>query len=137
MENREMIRYFYETIVSEGRIGEVGKFVSDDCEARNGEQVLRIGLEGMVDHLKGVRTTYPDLKIKVIRQHEDGEFVISEIVMEGTHAGEWLGIKPTGKKLGITGVNIDRVRDGKMTEHGGAANVFDTFWVEKIIRAWN
>ncbi len=35
----------------------------------------------------------------------------------------------------FTGVNIDRVIDNKIVEHGGAANIFDTFWTEKIIQA--
>ncbi|MGB4110563.1 MAG: ester cyclase, partial [Desulfomonilia bacterium] len=54
-----------------------------------------------------------------------------------THLGEWLGIKPTGKKLRISVVNIDTLKDGKIIEHGGAANVFDAFWSENIIRPWN
>jgi predicted ester cyclase len=89
----------------------------------------------MKQHVIDVRKTYPDLKIRVIRQHADKDFVISEVIVQGTHLGEWLGIKPSGKKLVFTGVNIDRVVGDKIVEHGGAANIFDTFWAEKIIRA--
>jgi hypothetical protein len=32
-------------------------------------------------------------------------------------------IKPTCKKVVTTGVNVDRVIDGKIVEHGGAANL--------------
>jgi hypothetical protein len=32
-------------------------------------------------------------------------------------------IKPTGKTMVTTGVNVDRVIDGKIVEHGGAANL--------------
>ena len=102
---------------------------------KSGETIIPIGLEGMKQHMIGVRETYPDLKIRVIRQHADNDFVISEIITEGTHLGEWLGIKPSGKKLVFTGVNIDRVIDNKIVEHGGAANIFDTFWSEKIIQS--
>ncbi len=31
-------------------------------------------------------------------------------------------MKPTGKRVEITGVNIDRVVDGRIVERGGAAN---------------
>lgn len=34
------------------------------------------------------------------------------------------------EKLVFTGVNIDQIINGKIVEHGGAANVFDTFWAE-------
>ena len=32
---------------------------------------------------------------------------------------------PTGKPITFTGVNVDRIRDGKIIEHGGAANLMD------------
>jgi len=134
----EKIKYFYEVISSSSdRLEEVDNYVSTDCIAKVGETSIPIGPEGMHQHLIEVRKTYPDMKLSVIRQFIDRDFVISEIVMEGTHLGEWLGIKPTGKKLKFTGVNIDQIKEGKIIEHGGAASVFDTFWSEKIIKAWN
>jgi hypothetical protein len=34
-------------------------------------------------------------------------------------------MKPTGKKLAITGVNVDRVVNERIVEHGGAANMLE------------
>ena len=135
MSNKEMIRYFYEEIVSKNKITEIEKYVSINCTARSGETNIPIGVEGMRQHVIDVRKTYPDLEIRIIRQHEENNVVISEIITDATHTGEWLGIKPTGKKLQFTGVNIDLVNDNKIIEHGGAANIFDTFWAEGIIKA--
>ena len=45
--------------------------------------------------------------------------------MTGTHAGEWMGIKPTHKKIQINGVNLNRVTNGKIIEHSGAANLLE------------
>ena len=59
--------------------------------------------------------------------------MISEFQMEGTHAGTWLGIPPTGRRLSFTGVNIDRVSGGKIVEHGGAVNTFETLLAEQLI----
>ena len=135
MNLKEMIKYFYEEIVSQNLIDEIEKYVSIDCTVRSGETIIPVGLLGMKQHVIDVRKTYPDLQIQIIRQYVDNDFVISEIITEGTHLGEWLGIKPSGKKLVFTGVNIDRVINNKIVEHGGAANIFDTFWAEKIIQA--
>jgi len=106
----EKIKYFYEVISSSSnRFDEVDNYVSTDCTAKVGETSIPIGLEGMRQHLIDVRKTYPDMKLRVIRQFVDHDYVISEVIMEGTHLGEWLGIKPTGKMLQIAGVNIDKV----------------------------
>lgn len=53
----------------------------------------------------------------------EGNLVVSQVTMRGTHKGEWLGIAPTGKAVAITAVNIDRVVGGRIVEHGGAANM--------------
>jgi predicted ester cyclase len=47
--------------------------------------------------------------------------------MTGIHAGNWLGMLPTGKAMSVTGVNTDKIRDGKIVEHGSAANMFEAF----------
>ena len=102
---------------------------------KNGEELIHIGLEGMRDHLIAVKNTYPDYSMKIIRQYCEGDYVISEFIMEGTHKGEWLGINPTGKRLTFTGVDIDKVLDGKIVEHGGAVNTFETLFEAGMIGA--
>ena len=82
-----------------------------------------IGIEGAKAHILGVRQTYPDLHITIERKIAEGEWVVSCITARGTLKGSWLGIKPTGKPVVFTGVNIDRVVDGLIVEHGGAANM--------------
>lgn len=88
----------------------------------------------MRQHLAEVKKTYPDYTMNIIKQYADGDYVISEFIMQGTHKGEFIGIKPTNKKLTITGVDIDKVVDGKIVEHGGATNTFDTFFENNLIR---
>ena len=134
MDNKEVVKYFYEIVVSQNLLEQVNKYVSEDCLVKIGEQSIPIGVEGMKQHLADVKKTYPDYTMKIIRQYCDGDYVISEFIMEGTHEGEWLGMKPTNKKLSFTGVDIDKIVDGKMVEHGGAVNTFDTLFAEKIIK---
>ena len=38
------------------------------------------------------------------------------------HLGEWLGIKPTGKRIQLRGINLDRVQAGRIVEHWGEAD---------------
>ena len=88
----------------------------------------------MKKHLVALKETYPDYAMKIIRQYSDGDYVISEFIMRGTHKGEFIGIKPTNKVLEITGVDIDKVVDGKIVEHGGAANTFETFIEHHLVK---
>ena len=102
MDKKELIRYFYEIIVSKNLLNQLSQYISEDCVYVDGERKIPLGAEGMKEHLTAVRQTYPDYTMRILRQYQDGDYIISEFVMEGTHEGEWIGIKPTHKRLSFT-----------------------------------
>lgn len=101
MNRKEIVKYFYETVVSENLLDELSEYVSGDCVQKNGKNEVLTGTEGMRQHLLAIRKTYPDYTMEIIRQFEDGETVISGFIMRGTHKGEFLGITPTNKVIEI------------------------------------
>ena len=134
MENKDIVTYFYETVVSENLLDQVSQYVSESCVVKAGETIIHVGVDGMKQHLIDVKKTYPDYTMKIIKQYADGDYVISEFIMEGTHEGEWIGIKPTHKRLSFTGVDIDKVIDGKIVDHGGAVNNFEKLYEHHLIK---
>jgi predicted ester cyclase len=123
MDNKMIVRRFYEEIVNTGDVSRISEVVSDDyAEVMDGKR-YPVRAEGAASHVLGVRNTYPDLHLTVDRQISEGEWVATCITARGTHKGEWIGIAPTGRKVAFTAVNVDRVVDGKIVEHGGAANM--------------
>ncbi len=134
MNNKEITKYFYEVVVSENLLNELPSYISKDCVQKVGKNETFIGIDGMRQHLEAVKKTYPDYTMEIIRQFEDGETVISEFIMRGTHKGNFLGIEPTNKIIEMTGVDIDKIVNGKIVEHGGAVNTFDAFWENGLIK---
>lgn len=122
-ENKLLVRRYYEEVVNTGNVDLIEQFVAPEyVEVSDGER-YGVGIEGAKAHILGVRQTYPNLHIEVERQISEGEWVVTCIVARGTHGGIWLGIRPTGKSVTSTGVNVDRVTNGRIVEHGGAANM--------------
>ena len=134
MNNKDAVKYFYEVIVSEDMLDELPKYIAEECVQRTGEKETFIGIKGMKRHLLALKKTYPDYTVKIVRQYVAEDYVISEFVMRGTHKGKFIGITPTNKVLEIAGVNIDKLIDGKIVEHGGAANTFETFFEHQLIK---
>ena len=134
MEKKDIVKYFYEVIVSENRLDALFRYVSEDCVQRVGEKEIFIGIDGMKQHLLALRRTYPDYTMKIIRQYTADDYVISEFIIRVTHRGDFVGITPTNQVLEITGVDIDKVVDGRIVEHGGAANTFETFFEHHLIQ---
>ena len=134
MDNKDIVKYFYEVIVSENMLDELSKYISEDCVQKIGEKTFFIGIDGMKQHLIALKKTNPDYTMKIIRQHVADEYIISEFIMKGTHKGDFAGITPTNKLLEITGIDIDKVIDGRIVEHGGATNTFETFFEHHLIK---
>ncbi|HSM06725.1 MAG TPA: ester cyclase [Longimicrobiales bacterium] len=126
-ENKRVVRRFIEEAVNKGNVDILPELVSDHCVETDGKVRIESGLSGMAEHIRGVRTVYPDLEVSIVLQVAEGEWVATAVLAEGTHAGEWLGMAPTGETLTFSGVNLDRLVDGKIVEHGGAANMLQPF----------
>lgn len=131
---KRLVRRFYEEVVGTGDVDRVPEFVAEECVETDGLTRVESGIDGMREHVRGVRAVYPDLRITVDRQIAEGEWVATLITARGTHRGSWLGMKPTGRPLVFTGVNVDRVVGGRIVEHGGAANMLLPFLEAGAIR---
>lgn len=123
--SKRLVREYYERVVSTGAVEEVPDFVAPDYAEAHEGAVYPVGQAGAREHILGVRRTYPDLTLTVEQQIAEGDWVVSRVLMRGTHRGEWLGIRPTGLPVEIRAVNIDRVVGGRIVEHGGAANLLE------------
>jgi steroid delta-isomerase-like uncharacterized protein len=73
---------------------------------------------------KILRTAFPDFHADIHWQLADGDRVTTYKTYHGTHRGEFLGVAPTGRQIQFETVDVMRVRNGKITEHWGVANLF-------------
>lgn len=123
--NKKIVRDYITDVINTGNTANITDYISNDyCEVYNGK-VYEVGIQGAVNHVMGVRQTYADLKLNIEKQWCEGTYVITSYVMSGIHVGTWMGIKPTHKPVEIHGINVNRVVDGKIIEHGGAANMLE------------
>ncbi len=123
--NKEVVRNYLEQVVNTGDVAEIERYIAPEyTEVYQGVR-YPVGIEGAREHVLGVRQTYPDLHLTIERQIAEGEWVATCLVARGTHSGTWMDLKPTGKPVTIYTVNVDRVVDGRLVEHGGAANMFE------------
>ena len=123
--NKTIIRRFIEEIENTGDISNIREFISENYVEIYLGKSFHLGIEGAIDHVLGVRRVFPDLKMTIENQISEGEWVVTIYSVTGTFEREWFHMKPTGMPIVFTGVNVDRIKDGKIIEHGGAANLLD------------
>ena len=79
---------------------------------------------GALQLYKTLRSAFPDFHAEIHWQLADGDRVTTYKTYHGTHLGEFFGLAPTGRKIQFETVDVMRVRDGKISEHWGVANLF-------------
>lgn len=125
--NKNLIRNYINTVINTGNVESIEQYIHEDYTEIHEGKPYQMGIQGAVEHIQGVYATYPDLYLRVDHQIAEADWVATSYTMRGTHTGEWMNIAPTGKKITVTGVNLDRIQNGKIIEHGGAANLLLTF----------
>ena len=80
--------------------------------------------KGSVRNLYGaLRAAFPDFHPEIHWMISDGEKVTTFKTYHGTHLGPIFGVEPTGKKVSFIAVDVLQVKDGKITDHWGLANL--------------
>jgi predicted ester cyclase len=62
-------------------------------------------------------SAFPDIQIEIMQQVAEGDRMATYITSQGTHSGMFSGLPPTGKHISTAVIRIDRVQNGKLTEH--------------------
>jgi steroid delta-isomerase-like uncharacterized protein len=90
------------------------------------------GLDGLKRTIETNRRAFPDLEITVEDQIAEGDKVATRWTATMTHAGELGGLAPTGNRITLRGMTIERFEDGKVVE---AWRSMDTLAVRDAIGA--
>jgi predicted ester cyclase len=76
------------------------------------------GPDGFVEvMISNIRTAYPDVQVQAVGVIQDGDMISWRIEGSATHAGPFLGLAPTGKRIRIKGIHQARIRNGRLVEH--------------------
>src|SRR5215211_2181757 len=77
--------------------------------------------------LAEIRRAFPDCYGMNVLQIAEGDLVLNRTILHGTHLGELQGLTPTGKRVTVEAVSIDRVVDGKIVESWSHVDLGELF----------
>ena len=118
-ENRENMRRVLEEAFGQGKVQIVDEVLHPDfvCWDPNSESGEIRGADTIKGEIEYFRNAVPDLTYTVGDQVVEGDKVVSRYTVSGTHQGEFFGVAATGKRIEMTGINIDRFDEsGKLVE---------------------
>lgn len=91
-------------------------FAADYVDHDPSRAGLPPGPEGVKQAWSMFRAAFPDLQGTIEDMITEGDKVVVRGVVRGTHQGELMGIPPTGKRVTVTLIDINRIEGGKLVE---------------------
>jgi pSer/pThr/pTyr-binding forkhead associated (FHA) protein/ketosteroid isomerase-like protein len=123
-EHREMFERWFEELWNKKNYSITQELVHPDFTAHGaGGQDIKQGPNGVADMVRTWHTAFPDGKMTMDDIITEGEFSVIRMTFRGTHTGDFYGNPPSGNKVEVTSIGIDRVVDGKITEGWGELNM--------------
>jgi predicted ester cyclase len=80
-------------------------------------QAAALDSDAWVDFLGVFVEGFPDLHLEVLDSSADERMVAQRILFTGTHTGSFRGLPPTSRQVRFSGLEINRMVDGKVAEH--------------------
>ncbi len=117
-QNKELIRRYFEEGWNAGNVEVAVEIFSNGYVNHNpGLPGMPPGQDGIRMLMGAFRGVFPDIHYSVEDIVAEGDMVATRWTMTGSQQGEFLGIPPSGKRVAVTGIQIDRIADGKIVEH--------------------
>lgn len=120
-ENKAIARRAYEKLFSEGQYALADElYASTHVNYFPGNPPgLPAGVEGLKQLIGLYRSAFPDLHFTIEDQIAEGDKVVTRTTTTGTNTQPLMGMPATGKSAVVTGIQIDRIVDGKIVETWG------------------
>ena len=116
-ENKALVRRWLEEVFGGGAFSGLNEIFTQTYVLHDPsfpEEVHSFG--GIKRYVGAYRAAFPDLQVSVEDQVAEADTVATRWAARGTHWGEFLGIAPTGDEVAVSGIEFDRIVEGRIDE---------------------
>lgn len=121
--NIAIVRKFFEVGPSKGDLSAADVLLHPEFSLHTPLPTPGPGIEAMNNIITTCRSAFHGLQVTVDDIMAEGDKVTARFTARGAHKGEFMGLPPTGKAITMTGIEIFRIKEGKIVELWGEANL--------------
>jgi steroid delta-isomerase-like uncharacterized protein len=118
-QNKNIVTSFIDALFTKGDLGAVDEYLAGDYVDHDPPMGFPASREGMRSAAAAFRAAFPDWHSDIGFYVEEGDLVVENFTASGTQQGEIFGVPPSGRTVSLPGINIWRVRDGRIVERWG------------------
>ena len=114
-----LVRRLHSELLAVRDPGAIDAFFAPDFVSHTNPPGLPEGVEGVRRFFAMFRDAMPDIEVTIDELIVDGDRAAVASTIRGTHTGELLGLPASGRRVEVVGVDLVRVREGRIVEHRG------------------
>ena len=115
-ENKALVRRWFEEVWNQGRASAIDEMLANDCVVHGlGPQDMH-GPAAFKAFHSAYRNEFPNVTIEIDDIVAEGDIVAARWSGTGSHRGDGLGFRATGRDVHFTGMIFVRVERGKFIE---------------------
>src|SRR5215212_4291125 len=116
-QNKALVREWLDEVLTRGNTRRIDELFAPNYVLHDPGLAQEVhGREGVERFAAVFRSASPDVCFTVEDQISEGDMVVTRWTARGTHRGRVLEIPPTGEQMAVTGIEFDRILDGKIDE---------------------
>lgn len=115
-ENIELVRFVTEEGLNKGDLSFINDVFAEDYEVHTAGLQLPKGPAAFQMAVEFWKRAFPDFTCGIQDMFASGDLVGLRFRTTGTHTGPLMWMPPTGQTFVVEGVDLHRVRDGKVVE---------------------
>jgi predicted ester cyclase len=107
--------------VARGRVEVFDTLLTEDALDHSGSSPT-VGVEPFKARTRALQGAFSDIEVVVDALLVDGDRMAWRWTLTGVHHGAFLGIAPTGRRVTLKGMNVQRIAKGRVAEHWSLAD---------------
>ena len=118
--NKQLVENFIQELFTDGDLDAVDRYLRSDFVNHDAPfPGAPDGPEGMRLAAAMFRQALPDWHSEVEQLVAEGDTVVERFTATGTHRGELMDVRPTGKTITLAGINVFRIDGDRIVERWG------------------
>ena len=121
-ENKAIVRRFFEEGPLKGNLNAAYELLSPDF-ILHVPLPVSAGIKGIHEVIITCRAAFEHLNVTIEDMIAEGNNVTACFTAHGIHKGDFMGLQATEKPITMTGIEIFRIKNGRIVELWGEANL--------------
>jgi predicted ester cyclase len=109
--------------IADGRLDIFDDLVAKNVVDRSAPATSQ-GVESFKGRAAAIRAAFSEIDIRIEDLIVEGNAIAWHWALTGTHIGTFAAVAPTGRRITIHGVNLQRIEGTKVVEHWTIVDVF-------------